>query len=608
MRGPLENPFGAVFQNELLLNSRRAAPYALFVLFSANAVLWTVMGAASHHGWAVNSDFYIVRNFQGFSFITGLPLFTAVIMGDCVVRDFRLGLDPLIFSKPLSRAAYLLGKFCGNFFVLVVCLSAFALTQMLLQEFPTSHMVVLPGRILPYFKHFFLIVVVSQLGLAALYFTVGTLTRNAKFVYGLAVAVYPIYIAHQVLLLKNLPSPWRSAFDPFLVNWGDELVRGRWEDAAWLNQLAFSYTPEILINRVGMVLFAACCLVGLYKRFSITERAREERTSDLQTLSLTTNAAGFHYDVEGHLPLASVTGLRAFPRETARQDIMIPRVMQRSAGMRAWLSQLMAALGVEIRLLRAEKSLVMMVPLAMLVSFLALPFGVGGSGLSYSAACAGATARSILLFLLGVIVFYTGESLHREKEMRVEALVWSVPAPNSVLLLSKFLATLFVALFLILLIGMVAIVSQLMRSQVPIEVSAYIVIYVMILLPSVAFIAAASIVLNIVLRDKYLAYAASISLASGLFYLSNLGFNHWLYNPVLYQLWTESDLTGPAGISSRLMLQRIYCLALGGGCLALAHLGFRRKSARGLHGVRHALLALTISIVLALVVVIRVGL
>ncbi len=582
-------------------------PYALFVLCSANAVLWTVMGAASHYRWAVNSDFYIVRNFQGFSFITGLPLFTAVIMGDCVVRDFRLGVDPLIFSKPLSRVAYLLGKFCGNFFVLVVCLSAFPLTQMLLQAFPTSHMALLPVRFLPYFKHFVLLVVISQLGLAALYFTVGTLTRNAKFVYGLAIAVYPIYIAYQVLVLKNLPSPWRSAFDPFLVNWGDELVRGRWENAAWLNQLAFSYTPEILINRVGMILFATCCLAVLYKRFTSTERARDERTSGLLTLSLATDAAGFHYDVEGYT-LASVAVLGAFPQGPPRHDVTIPRVTRRFAGMRVWLSQLMAAIGIEMRLLRAEKSLVMMVPLAMLVSFLALPLGLAGSGLSYSAAYAGATAKSVLLFLLGVIVFYTGESLHREKEMRVESLVWSVPAPNSVLLLSKFLATLLVALVLILLIGMVAMLTQVLRGHAPVAVSAYVVIYVMILLPSVAFISAAEIALNIVLRDKYLAYVASIAVASGLFYLYNLGFNHWLYNPFLYQLWTEADLTGPAGISSRLMLQRIYCLALGGVCLALAHLGFRRKSARGLHGVRHALLALTISIALALVVVITVGL
>ena len=65
-------------------------------------------------------------------------------------------------------------------------------------------MVVLPFRVFPYFKHFFLLVVISYLLFAAVYFTVGTLTRNAKIVYGLAVAYYPLYIAYGVTLLKGL--------------------------------------------------------------------------------------------------------------------------------------------------------------------------------------------------------------------------------------------------------------------------------------------------------------------------------------------------------------------------------------------------------------------
>ena len=250
----------------------------------------------------------------------------------------------------------------------------------------------------------------------------------------------------------------------------------------------------------------------------------------------------------------------------------------------------------------------MMVPLAMLVSFLALPFGVGESGVSYSAAYAGATAKSVLLFLLGVIVFYTGEAMHRERELRVEPVLWSLPAPNSVLLLSKFMATLLVTLFLVLLTGMVAMVTQTLSGHRPLEISAYLVAYATILLPSVAFITAASVTLNVLLRDKYLAYAVSIGFASGLFYLYNLGYNHWLYNPVLYQLWTESDLTGAAGISSRLLFQRLYCVALAAVCLALAHLGFQRKSTRGLRGSSWSLLTMAISMAIAFLMVLIVGL
>jgi len=84
--------------------------------------------------------------------------------------------------------------------------------------------------------------------------------------------------------------------------------------------------------------------------------------------------------------------------------------------------------------------------------------------------------------------------------------------------------------------------------------------------------------LSILLRDKYLAYAVSIGTGAGLFYLYSQGFNHWLYNPVLYQLWSYSDLTGAGANTGRILTHRLYCIAIASLCLAITHLGFRRRS------------------------------
>src|ERR1700730_1037866 len=292
MRSPFQTPFGAVFQNELLLNSKRVAPYTLMIFFSSNAVLWSVAGAAVHYGWATNSDFYIARNFGGFAFgILGLPLFAALIMADPVIRDFRLGVAPLIFSKPVSRAAYLLGKFCGSFFVLVCCQAAFGLTMLLLQVFHTSRMLVLPFRVFPYFKHFFLILVVSYLLFAAVYFTLGTLTRNAKIVYGLAVFYYPLYIAWQIVILKRLPPRWHIFLDPLLFNMGPGRPFER--SAEYLNNFLVSYTPDMFANRLVVILASVACLTILCLRFAIPESGKVEKFS---VLNLSTGASGFYYD------------------------------------------------------------------------------------------------------------------------------------------------------------------------------------------------------------------------------------------------------------------------------------------------------------------------
>jgi hypothetical protein len=204
-------------------------------------------------------------------------------------------------------------------------------------------------------------------------------------------------------------------------------------------------------------------------------------------------------------------------------------------------------------------------------------------------------------------VFYPGEAMHRDREVRIEPVLWAAPAPNNVLLLSKFLTTLLLTLSLIILVGLAASLIQLFRGQTPVEISAYLITYSVVLLPTIVFMTAASIALNVLLRDKYFAYAVSIATGAGLLYLYNLGYNHWLYNPALYQLWTYSDLTGAGSGQGRILTHRIYWLALSCFCLALAHFGFRRKSAKGfringrLGSTGWALVVTVVSLVVAIV-------
>lgn len=586
MRTPAQTTFGAVFQNEVLLNSKRVVPYALMLMFSANAVLWSVSGAAVSQGWATNSDFYISRNFLGFCFITGLPLFAAVIMGDPVIRDFRLGVDPLIFSKPVSRASYLLGKFFGNFFVLVCCQAAFALTLILLQVLHTSRMIVLPLRVLPYFKHFFFFVVISYLIFAAVYFTVGTLTRNTKIVYASAVFFYPFYIAYQVIVLKGLPQRWRILLDPLLFN--READVNLWERSADdLNQMVIAYSSDMILNRAFVILVSAVCLTILYFRFAITERP-EKKVEKFSTLNLWTEAEKVNYDSEISQPTSHEQIEGREPKERVMlSGILLPEVTRANEGFSASFKKLVAALGVEFRLLRAERSLVVLVPVAIFISTLELAFYEVVPDVSYSATYASSTAKTLLLLLLGMTVFYAGEAMHRDREVRIEPLLWVTPAPNNVLLLSKFLATLSLTLSLVVLVGLTTIMIQFLRGHTPIEIPAFLITYSVILLPSIVLLTGVSIMLNVLLRDKYLAYVVSIGTGAALFYLYSQGYTHLLYNPVLYGLWTPSDLTSGARRLPEILTHRIYCLALTVLCLSLAHLFFERKTTKELRRGRH---------------------
>ena len=571
MRNPLHTPFAAIFQTEVLLNSKRVAPYALMILFAANALLWWGWSAAATYGWAINNDYNIVRNLGGFMLAWGLPLFNALIMGDPVIRDFDRRLDPLIFSRPVSRASYLLAKFCANFFVLVCCMSVFMLTSLATQWFPSARLAVLPVRVLPYFKHFFLLVVVSQLFLAAIFFTLATLKRNAKFAYGAAVAFYPLYIAFGLFVLSRLPVSSRGVVDPLLFS-SFQIPNDKFTDPKWVNEFLINYSPGLLANRVVLVALTCFLLMLLYRRFSITGADSRE---NFAVLNLSSTGSIARVDPEFVTLTQSVdVGTRV------RQLVQVPEVAIENKGATANLRKLIAATALELNLLRHERSLLALVPLSILISFLALPFSIVAPGASPSAAFAGSSVRGLLLFLSGVIVFYLGEAMHRDRELRVEPVIWSTPASNCVFLLSKFFAVLFVSLVLLVLAALVAMLTQFLRGQTPIEISKYVVAYTLMLVPSLAFMAAASLLLSIVLRNKYLFYAAMIAVGSGLFYLYGRGFNHWLYNPMLYGLWTDSDLGSWARLSHLIGLKS-YWLAITGLFLVLAHLFFARRSVSG---------------------------
>jgi ABC-2 type transport system permease protein len=565
MRNPFQTQFAAVFTNEVLLNIKRVAPYVLMAFFASNAVLWWGWGPAVGRGWATNAEFYIQRNMGAFSFILGLPIFTAVIIGDAVIRDFRLGLDPLIFSKPVGRGSYLLGKFLGNFFVLVCCQSAFAITLFLLQWVPFSGMVVLPLRIVPFFKHFLFIVVISHLVLAAIYFAAGTLTRKPKVVYGLAACFYPAYIAYQ-LLLKNLPGIVGVITDP--LGWSVQfgLGPGIWQmSSAFLNQYVVTYGVAAYVNRASMIIMASLCLLIVYLRF---------RIDPMETRSAALFPRMMLSEVPDRIAYSSPSVLFDLPiaASPARDQIRLPKVTS-TQGVEATLFRIIGAIGVEFRLLRAERSLLLFLPVVIFFSFFSVPFSRIASEVSYSVIAATNTTNSLLLCFACMIVFYMGEIMHRDREVKIEPVVWSTPAPNSVLLLSKCLAMTLLALSLATLGGATAICAQMLRGYTPVDLSAYFIINGVVVVPSIIFMTAMVVALNVLLRNKYVSYVIAVGTGAGLFYLYSNGYNHWLYNPLLYKLWTYADLTTPT-----ILAQRLYCLALAAACLVLAHVFFERKS------------------------------
>ncbi len=583
MERPFFGPWAIICAGEILFNQRRIAPWVLMGLFSLNALLWTVSGQAAAYGRPVNSDYETARLCMGFVFMT-TPFFTALLMGDVILRDQWFGIDAVLLSKPIRSTEYILGKFLGNFIVLSACHVCFIFVPFVVQFVPTSAVRVVPWHIIPYLKHFFWLVLIPHFALAALCCTVGTLTRSVKFVYGLVTALYIAYITLQ-LSARNLPTRWLEAFDPLLVNWISNMAHGR--SQAQLGKLVVTYNLDVLVNRGVLITFGCLCLAFLIFRFSRAGIGQVTQTGISFSLLFeqTTNTKiNTVYKREVVIPpLSEHLDHRSVPSPSSASLLTAgergKQALLQTGSCQTYLIQFLAAVGCEFRLLQSERSLFVLVPVVLLLCGSHLEsFGnaFGAPFYPVSSVFATNSVQALVLVLSGITIFMTGEAFYRDDECNIKPILWSLPVPNSIFILSKFVSTCLLSLGFTCLTALTAMFGQWLKHLAPVQIWPYLVIYTVILLPSIMTMVAIVLLLNALLRNKYAAHIAGISLCIGLYYLFSRGQVNWLYNPVLYSMWTYSDMTGLEPYRRGIVLHRFYWLALSVASLGLAHLVFQR--------------------------------
>lgn len=584
----------AIIRAELMFNSRRVVFYALMIFFVVNAVVWW-QGASIYYGWATNSDFYIARMCGGFTFMT-TPFFVAMVMGDAVTRDFRFEVAPLLLSQPIRRGEYVLGKFIGNFLSLLLCCFAFPLTLLCLQAARPEGMIVFPPRFVPYAKFFFVLVVIPHFALAAGCFLLGMLSRNPRMVYVLIVALYGLYLPFMMFLEFRAPG-WSRLLDPLLFDWVNALSRN--QPAELINHLVIQFDTRMIANRLmllglgGLFLLLACRWfkgaepaggrVAAQGTLGLVERPERLYQETAPSPLLISSGAAITATIDSTTGPANYYD-RQFSSDSrdlqpAPRGISQARLEQ--SGRRAWSRRLAAALRTEFKLLRMERSLIALMPFTLLLSIAQVGPLRTASDLpaTLSAGYAANVADALMLLLFAIAVFYTGEATARDEEVKIGAILRSLPVNKSVFLLSKFAALWLLSLSITILAMVTALSLQVYRTSAVPSIYPYVAVCAIILLPGVASMLAFSLLLHVLLRDKYLAYGVNLAVGGSLYYLLTQGYHHWLYNPLLLNLWSAADLYPAAPAFTKILLYRLYWLCVTLGSLMLAHRYFRRPSA-----------------------------
>ncbi len=516
----------------------------------------------------MNSRYAVAQLFCLTGFLV-YSFFAAIMAGMSIIRDDEAEISELLHSTPLAAREYILGKFAGVMAALAGVLVLHVLVAMVCLELrPVTDAATQRGpfRLASYFLPVLAFAGPAIWASAGIAFAVGERTRKPLLVYAVPTALF----AATVFIF--LPSrgadldPWLDnlllILDPSGLGWLIESFFLVDRGAEFYNTapLAFDW---IYFTRLGLALV----LPMLAVLGSIGHCGRVARGK----------AGGFDFS-RWRRP-AVRQGVRPASLATESSSFRPLRDLQMTTSKPGFLASTWHILRAELAELRGQPSIYVFITLVLLM----IPEGglnrhgvYGASLLLTAGTMARATLSLIGLLVCLLLLFFTVESLQREKITGFGSIFYALPFRTSALLLAKGLAG--AVIVSVTLAGSVALCLALLALQegTRFEVWPFVVVWCGVL-PATFFVWTSFIVAVYAgLRQRYLTYAVGLAALAVTFGYFQRGKLTWVTNWPLWGTLRWSDM-GTFDLNGRaLLLNRSLALVVGVFCVAVAIQFFAR--------------------------------
>lgn len=477
-------------------------------------------------------------------------------VANAVVRDDVTGFGPMIRATPVGRSSFLAGRFLGGLAIAILGYVAVPLGIGLGASMPwVDPETVGPGGFATYAWPFLVIAVPNIVLSSALLFSLATLTRSMLASYIGVLVLVMGYLAVNIILSSD-PSLQDAVarFEPLGVGAIGETTR--YWTAAEMNTRAIPLEGNLLFNRLFALGLSALFLAVAWARFSMTERA-PSRWRQRRLAKQAAKAAR----AQGAPPAA------------------LAAPVTRSFGLGHALASFAARFRSEVMLVLKSPGLIVLLLIAVAFSTLNLVF----SETLYSTPSYPLTANviatvigSMALFTLVVAVFYGGELVWRERDVKIAEIVDATPVPAWAMFVPKILA-IFAVLLAMALAGMVTgVVYQLAKGAPDIDFGLYLGAFVLPQSLDLLLIAVLSVFFQVLSPNKYIGWGLMLVWFVSRIFLTNLGYSNMLY---LYGGGPQeplSDMNGTGGFWAGAMIARAYWLCFAALLLVLAHWAWPR--------------------------------
>ncbi len=543
--------------------------FGLWFLFSFLCVASQNFGPVGFGGGKVllNSGYANSYNDTGASLFGTIII--AAIFGTSILRDFQRDTYQILFTTPVSKFAYLGGRWAGSFVTTVFCFSSMMFGAWLGTHAPWADQARIgPNHLWNYLQPFFSILVIQIFFLGSLYFTVAALTRKIFIVYLQGVAVFMFYLAAQTIFDKtrSLEHFWSGIVDP-VGSHLFELITKYWtvqqKDTLLLPWNFTGDSPGVfLFNRVLWSSVGLLSLLIVWRLFPMSVEA------------LTAVSQGRKAD-----RLRQQDSAEARPRRSL-VAAALPQV-HRVFGMSTSLAQYRALTSLRIRTITREIPFWAIVVL--LIGFSALNGSyagqVGGENVwPVTYLMVGTVEGNAFLFLVIVGTLYAAELIWRERDNKFDGIHDALPMHETVDWLSKFTAIAFIDVVLLLVTMVIGILMQTVAGFHHYELFQYFQELFLITLPQVLGLAVLAMFVQTLVPNKFIGHGIVI----GLFILNpilfNWGFENTLYLPGNVSSYTYSDMNGYGHFVAALFWSIVYWSSIF-AVLGVISIAFARRGA-----------------------------
>jgi len=505
-----------IFKFEIKYRIKRPDTYIFFIalfLFSIVAFDFLNQGGRGLGLVKENSPFVIARTM---AIVSGLfMIITSIIMGVPILRDFEYNMESLLFSNPIKKRDYLLGRFLGSFLVLIFVFSGL-LFGMILGDFMPWRDAdnLLPFNFWVYLKPFLTIVMPTLFFGGGIFFVSGALSRNLIVVFTQGIFFFVAFI-----LSTNIPNPTLSAiFDPFsTIALGD--VTQSWS-VVELNALSIPIEGLLFYNRLfWMLLGILALIIGYY---------------------------AFNYNVVKAKVFKKK--LKKQPQESSRahKEIEIPNATLQEGFKASW-AQLKSHSLFHFKSIFKQPSFWSLVIIGMVVIFInSISIGALHGVNSYPATylIVEELKESSFFFFLIILVFYSGELIWKERKAKLNLIYDALPVSDFINLSGKFIALslTYIVLFLALILS--GIIFQTLHGYYNYELDVYFIGFFLGLFPFLILYTFISFFFQVVFNSKFVGYILVLLFFMLTMGLSMLGYGHALYTFGSGGLIVYSDMNG----------------------------------------------------------------